>query len=882
MFCCLAMSSSAFAATGSIGSNQPCSLTNGASSCTVTVNYSFSGTPIGCVWLVDSSPAVVSCEGNSPASFSWAFATLAGSRFELRAHNSFPTNNASGYSSGTLLASHVAFARNPTAVSRPSDLSGDGKSDLIFRNSSTGEINAWLMNGGTVTANLGLVGPGNWTVSHTADFNGDGKADILFRNDDGSVSLWLMNGLSPISQVGLLGADPNWRVSHVGDFNGDGKADILWRNTNGAVTLWLMNGTTVVSQVGLLGPDPGWSVTHVADFNGDGKADLLWQNTNGAVTIWLMNGSTTTSAVGILGPNPDWRVSHTADLNGDGKADLLWRNINGAVTAWLMNGTTNISAAGILSDPNWSISHTADFNGDGKADLLWRNTNGAVTIWLMNGLTNSGAVGLLGADPNWRVTHIGDYNGDGRADVVWRNTADGSIRMWLIDGGTILSQTSILGTSPWVVMPPPAGATVSPPPASCALVINVNSQLAPAENIPWAGCNSTGVGVQSALDHVASLGGGEIKLTGSGSVLVGPALKVGNRTTIYGDPSRAPYGMTMIGANCGSSSYRACPIFLVQNQTSSSNNGGANIVIQNLDFDGTNSSFPLVAPAVDIQNSNKVRVLSSRIRGARRFGITVLKSTDIFIQSLSLDLVRSSSGEPEGGAGIWITQSVRTTLENSTITEQYYLAGLPQGDSRASASAPPTMDVVASYGSTNTVIHHNTIKYGNTAGIYIAACTDPGTCSPVGTSTARDVGATLWDNDIQYQREYGIDIANADQVSVLTNRVSFVGDSPISLADVRNSSVQWNTLSEGSSNPTTIDGLPKSTLYLQWGSTGNYVANNSIYGGGAAYTVFFQGTHPLYGSVTSNQVINNSLWTGAIGHFGGAVNGNTIAPNSTY
>jgi FG-GAP-like repeat len=341
------------------------------------------------------------------------------------------------------------------AVAAPSDLSGDGKSDLIFRNSSTGEINAWLMNGGTVTANLGLVGAGNWSVSHTADFNGDGKADILFRNDDGSVTLWLMNGLTPISQVGLLGADANWRVTHVGDFNGDGKADLLWQNTNGAVTLWLMNGATIVSQVGLLGPDPGWKVTHVADFNGDGKADLLWQNTNGAVTIWLMNGGTTASAVGILGANPDWRVTHTGDLNGDGKADLLWRNTNGAVTGWLMNGTTIASTAGLLgADANWSISHTGDFNGDGKADLLWRNTNGAVTQWLMNGTSILSTAGLLGPDVNWRVTHIGDYNGDGKADIVWRNAADGSIRMWLINGSTISSQTQILGASPWVVLPP--------------------------------------------------------------------------------------------------------------------------------------------------------------------------------------------------------------------------------------------------------------------------------------------------------------------------------------------------------------------------------------------------------------------------------------------
>jgi hypothetical protein len=338
-------------------------------------------------------------------------------------------------------------------VAAPSDLSGDGKSDLIFRNNSTGQINAWLMNGGAATSSGMLVGLGNWSVSHTADFNGDGKADVLYRNDDGTVALWLMNGLNSISQTALLGANSGWSVTHVADFNGDGKADILWRHTDGTVAIWLMNGATVIGGASILGANPDWRVTHVADFNGDGKADLLWQNTNGAVNIWLMNGITTLSGVGILGANPDWRVTHTADLNGDGKADLLWRNTVGSVSAWLMNGTTTISAAGILNDPNWSISHTADFNGDGKVDLLWRNTNGGVTIWLMNGLTSIGAVGLLGADPNWRVTHIGDYNGDGRADIVWRNAVDGSIAMWLIDGLTVISRPLILGASPWVISP---------------------------------------------------------------------------------------------------------------------------------------------------------------------------------------------------------------------------------------------------------------------------------------------------------------------------------------------------------------------------------------------------------------------------------------------
>jgi hypothetical protein len=35
-----------------------------------------------------------------------------------------------------------------------------------------------------------------------------------------------------------------------------------------------------------------------------------------------------------------------------------------------------------------SVSNVADFNGDGKADLVWRNaTTGDTSMWLMNGTT---------------------------------------------------------------------------------------------------------------------------------------------------------------------------------------------------------------------------------------------------------------------------------------------------------------------------------------------------------------------------------------------------------------------------------------------------------------------------------------------------------------
>jgi glucose/arabinose dehydrogenase len=357
-----------------------------------------------------------------------------------------------GYGTGKIYS-----IKGPAApISVANDLNGDGKSDIVIQTIGTSSTTttAWLMNGTSIAAaaNILTTDP-SWTVSHIADFNGDGKADLLWRNSNGAVTMWLMNGSTVASAVGLLGTDPFWRVSHVGDFNGDGKADLLWRNNNGAVTMWLMNGTVITSSLGILGADANWSVSHAGDFNGDTKADLLWRNTNGAVTMWLMNGTSISSSVGLLGANPDWSVSHTADFNGDGKGDLLWRNTNGAVTVWLMNGTAVASAVGNLGpDANWSVTNTSDFNGDGKADLLWRNTNGAVTMWIMNGAVLTSSAGLIGPDPNWRVSHIADLNGDGKSDLIWRNI-NGSITAWLMNGTTTNLATGIVGAGTSRVVP---------------------------------------------------------------------------------------------------------------------------------------------------------------------------------------------------------------------------------------------------------------------------------------------------------------------------------------------------------------------------------------------------------------------------------------------
>jgi hypothetical protein len=93
-----------------------------------------------------------------------------------------------------------------------------------------------------------------------ADFNGDGKADILWRNTDtGSNAIWLSGSKSTQQAVRAV-TDTSFNVEAVGDFNGDHKADIFWVNAaTGETSLWLSANINTKAPSGTV-RDMSWSV----------------------------------------------------------------------------------------------------------------------------------------------------------------------------------------------------------------------------------------------------------------------------------------------------------------------------------------------------------------------------------------------------------------------------------------------------------------------------------------------------------------------------------------------------------------------------------------------------------------------------------------------
>ena len=263
----------------------------------------------------------------------------------------------------------VAVARERARA----DFNGDGYSDLIWQDSSSGMRAVWYLQGGAASRTPAYLNPGavdlDWQIVGTGDFNGDGKPDIVWWNrNSGTLYLWYMDGVTRIgdgyfSMRGI--SDTRWKVAGVADFNGDGHPDILWQHdTLGWVGVWEFNDRSFIAGFDLTPGqvDVPWKIVGVADFNADGQPDLLWRNVNnGMLAVWYMNGTTRQSVVSLtpgLVDDLDWQVAAVIDINRDQTPDIVWRNNSkGWVAVWYMNGTVRVDVQTFpfMVDTTWKI-----------------------------------------------------------------------------------------------------------------------------------------------------------------------------------------------------------------------------------------------------------------------------------------------------------------------------------------------------------------------------------------------------------------------------------------------------------------------------------------------------------------------------------------------
>jgi hypothetical protein len=298
------------------------------------------------------------------------------------------------------------------------DFDSDGVTDLVWRNLTSGENRIWLMNSNNtirVNAQLPTVAANSgWRVVGAADFTGEGKPDLLWRNStNGSNVIWKMNGvnfqqiLTLAPNIGTDGVvSTNWQIQGVGDFNKDGKADIVWRDSiSGRNLIWYLNGANFSASADIIDvygsntvSDQSFRIEGVGDFNGDGNVDLLWRQYGGSglTLVWFMQNNRQLGASNItqLG-DPLWEIANavtttrTADIGGNTLSSAF--NI-GTISTASVSYTEHV---GQTSDPVDFYKFKLSTNSGVKVGLS--QFTGVVNLQLIhdkneNGVIDSGEI----------------------------------------------------------------------------------------------------------------------------------------------------------------------------------------------------------------------------------------------------------------------------------------------------------------------------------------------------------------------------------------------------------------------------------------------------------------------------------------------------------
>jgi hypothetical protein len=118
----------------------------------------------------------------------------------------------------------VWSAWSPAWKLYPGDFSGDGLSDLLLHNPTTGQYYIATNNGAGFNYEFGTWSLG-WTP-YVVDLDGNTVADLFLFNTSGQWFQLLSDGFGHFAGVGSGFWSPDWQI-HPTDFNADGRTDVL-------------------------------------------------------------------------------------------------------------------------------------------------------------------------------------------------------------------------------------------------------------------------------------------------------------------------------------------------------------------------------------------------------------------------------------------------------------------------------------------------------------------------------------------------------------------------------------------------------------------------------------------------------------------------------
>ncbi|MCU7731066.1 DUF1906 domain-containing protein [Actinoplanes sp. KI2] len=246
--------------------------------------------------------------------------------------------------------------------------------------------------GVTINIDSNLVDYSPLPSPQQADFTGNGWSDVVAKQaSTGDVYLYPGNGMiaseASRKKIGSAWTAMN-AVVRIGDLNRDGKEDLVARQTNGDLWFYPGTGSGLGTRKKIATKWTGYrEITGVGDFNRDGYPDLV---AIGGSALYLFPGKSGTTLGSRVQIGVGWagmtELTGIGDLTKDGYPDLVARDSAG--TLWVYRGNKTKLAGNIKIGSGWNgyrdLVGVGDYDRDGTVDLaaVSKSDNG---LWLFLG-----------------------------------------------------------------------------------------------------------------------------------------------------------------------------------------------------------------------------------------------------------------------------------------------------------------------------------------------------------------------------------------------------------------------------------------------------------------------------------------------------------------
>jgi hypothetical protein len=294
----------------------------------------------------------------------------------------FYTTDGSGNLS--LLKKYTSF-RKTWQLIVPGNFGGNGVTDLLFYDPTVGAGEIYTTDGSGNLALLKSYSSGwrkTWKLIVPGDFGGNGVTDLLFYDPtsgegefyttDGSGNLSLLKKYTSFRKT--------WQLIVPGNFGGNGVTDLLFYDpTVGAGEIYTTDGS---GNLALLksyssGWRKTWKLIVPGDFGGNGVTDLLFYDpTSGEGEFYTTDGSGNLSLLKkYTSFRKTWQLIVPGNFGGNGVTDLLFYDPTvGAGEIYTTDGSGNLALLKSYSSgwrKTWKLIVPGDFGGVGVTGLLF-------------------------------------------------------------------------------------------------------------------------------------------------------------------------------------------------------------------------------------------------------------------------------------------------------------------------------------------------------------------------------------------------------------------------------------------------------------------------------------------------------------------------------